>query len=78
MCIYLASLNRACSQDLFWPSRVGRSGGYICTYICMPFSLLNACTTYQRFTRLALASHEARSSALAPHEAPTLHEPPEP
>ena len=48
VCINIPGLNRAASQDLFWPSRVGRSGGYPCNYVCMPFGLLNMNASYQR------------------------------
>ena len=56
VCVNISGLNRAASQDLFWPSRVGRSGGFPCNYVCMPFGLLNMGATYQQFTQLALAS----------------------
>ena len=77
MCFDFLGLNRVCSEDLFWPSRVGWSGGAPCNYICMPFGLLNVGATYQRFVQLALVSHEARCLALASHEAPAPREPPE-
>ena len=47
VCVNIPGLNRAASKELFWPSRVGLSGGYPCSYVCMPFSLVNVGPTYQ-------------------------------
>ena len=65
VCINIPSLNRAASQDLFWPSHVGRSGGYPFNYVSMPFGLLNMGALYQRLAQRTMASHEARRSAAA-------------
>ena len=47
VCIDVPWLNRAASQELFWPSRVGRSEGPPHSYIRMPFVLLSVATAYQ-------------------------------
>jgi hypothetical protein len=74
VCVNVPGLNRAASQDAFWPSRAGWGRGVAADYVCMPFGLLNAGATYRRFAQLALASREAS----APRELPGLREPPGP
>jgi hypothetical protein len=44
--VNIPGLNRAASQELFWPSRVSQSGGYPCSYVRMPFGLLNVAASY--------------------------------
>ena len=39
VCIDIPGLNRAASQELFWPSRVGRCEGPPHIYVRMPFGL---------------------------------------
>jgi hypothetical protein len=78
VCVNIPGLNRATLQDLFWPSRVGRSGGYPCSYVCMPFGLLNVAASYQRLMQGALASQEARHQAVLIKEVTDPHEPPGP
>ena len=74
VCIEIASLNRASSQDLFWPSHVGPSRGIATNYTCMPFDLENADASFERLARLAMAPHKTS----APHEAPRLRSQPTP
>jgi hypothetical protein len=59
VCVNVPGLNRAVSQDTFWPSRAGWGRGVATDYVRMPFGLLNTGATYRRFTQLALASREA-------------------
>ncbi|XP_073353820.1 uncharacterized protein [Aegilops tauschii subsp. strangulata] len=58
VCVDVASLNKASSQDLFWPSHVGRSRGLTTNYTHMPFGLESAGTTFQRLAPLAMAPRE--------------------
>jgi hypothetical protein len=74
VCVNVPGLNRAASQDAFWPSRAGWGRGVAAEYVRMPFGLLNAGATYRRFAQLALASREAS----APRELLGLREPPGP
>lgn len=46
VCVSIPGINRATSQDLFWTSRVGRSGGFPCNYVRIPFGLLNIGASY--------------------------------
>jgi hypothetical protein len=71
VCVNVPGLNRAASQDAFWPSRAGWGRGVAVDYIRMPFGQLNAGATYRRFARLALASQEV----LDPREPLELQEP---
>ena len=64
VCIDVPGLNRAASQELFWPSRVGRCEGPPHSYVCMPFGLPSVAPAYQRNLRRALASQEARQHAV--------------
>ena len=79
----IPGLNRATSQELLWPSCVGRSGGCPRSYACMLFGLLNMASTHQRYMQGILAAHKARcqatlmEEALHPREPPRPPEPPE-
>ena len=42
VCIDIPGLNRAASQERFWPSRVGRCEGPPHSYVRMPYGLPNA------------------------------------
>ena len=75
ICINIPSLNRPASQELFWPSSIGRCEGHPHSYVCMPFGLPGTAASLQRCMRGVLASHEARSQAVLMEEEP---EPPEP
>ena len=44
--IDVLGLNRAASQERFYPSRVGRCEGPLHSYVRMPFGLPNASATY--------------------------------
>ena len=56
VCIDVPGLNRAASQELFWPSRVGRCEGPPNSYVGMPFGLPSVASVYQRNLRRALAA----------------------
>ena len=58
--INIPGVNRAASQDLFWPSRIGRCGGHPHSYVCMPFGLPGMAVAFQRCMRDARAAREAR------------------
>ena len=78
VCVDVPRLNRAASQECFWPSRVGRYEGPPHSYVCMPFGLPNTAVTFQRHLRSVLAAQEARHHAVLAEMATVLHEPPEP
>ena len=60
ICIDIPVFNRAASQELFWPSRVGRCEGPIHSYVRMPFGLPSMASTFQRNLQSILAAQEAR------------------
>ena len=47
ICIDVLGLNRAASQELSWPSSVGRCEGPPHSYIRMPFGLPSVASAYQ-------------------------------
>ena len=78
VCIDVPGLNRAASQERFWPSRVGRCEGPPHSYVRMPFGLPSVVLAYQRNMRRVLAARAARYHAI-PEEMETIFkEPPEP
>ena len=56
VCIDIPGLNRAASQERFWPSRVGRCEGPPHSYVHMPFGLPSVASAYQRNLRSVLAA----------------------
>ena len=64
VCIDVLGLNRAASQERFWPSRVGRCEGPLHSYVRVPFGLPSVVSAYQRNMRLVLAAQEARYHAV--------------
>ena len=64
VCVDVPGLNRAASQELFWPSRVGRCEGPPHSYVRMPFGLPSVSFVYQRNLQRALAAQEARHRAV--------------
>ena len=81
--VNIPGLNRAASQELFWPSRVGRCEGRPHIYVRMPFDLLSAAIASQCRMRDVLANREDRHQVILaememdPHEATGPPEPPE-
>ena len=78
VCINVPGLNRAASQELFWPSRVGRCEGPPHSYVRMPFGLPSVSSAYRRNLRRLLAAQEARHHAVLAEMETGLQEPPEP
>ena len=78
VCIDVPGLNRAASQELFWPSRVGRCEGPPHSYVRMPFGLPSVASAYQRNMRRVLAAQEARYHAVLEEMETVFREPPEP
>ena len=74
--IDVLGLNRATSQELFWPSRVGRCEGPPHSYVRMPFGLPSVSFVYQRNLRRTLATQEARHRAVLTEMEMVLKEPP--
>lgn len=78
VCVDIPGLNRAASQERFWPSRVGSCEGLPHNYVRMPFGLPNAAATYQRHLRSILAAQEARHHTVLAEMETVLREPPGP
>ena len=78
VCIDVPGLTRAASQELFWPSRVGRCEGPPHSYVRMPFGLPSVSFVYKRNLRLALAAQEARHHTVLMEMETVLKELPEP
>ena len=78
VCIDVPGLNMAASQELFWPSRMGRCEGPPHSYVRMPFGLPSVATAYQRNLRSILATQEARHHAVLTEMETVLKEPPGP
>ena len=78
VCIDVPGLNRAASQERFWPSRVGRCEGPPHSYVRMPFGLPSVASTYQRNMRRVPAAQEARYHAVLEEMETVFKEPPEP
>ena len=78
VCIDILGLNRAASQERFWPSRVGRCEGPPHSYVRMPFSLPSVASAYQHNMRRVLAAQEARYHAVLEEMETVFREPSEP
>ena len=81
ICIDIPGLNRAASQEPFWPSRVGRCEGPPHSYVRMTFGLPSVASAYQRNLWRALATQEVRHHAVLKEMETVLQElpgPPEP
>ena len=78
VCIDIPGLNRTTSQELFWPSRVGRCEGPPHSYVRLPFGLPNAVATHQCHLWSILAAQEARFHAVLEEMGTVFREPPEP
>ena len=76
--IDVPGLNRAASQEPFWPSHVGRCEGPPHSYVRMPFGLPSVASAYQRNMRRVLAAQEARHHAVLEEMETVFREPPEP
>ena len=77
VCIDVPGLNRAASQERFWPSRVDRCEGPPHSYVRMPFGLPSVASAYQRNVRQVLAAQEARFHAVLEEMETVFREPPE-
>ena len=75
VCVDIPGLNRAASQELFWPSRVGRCKGPPHSYVRMSFGLPSMVTAYQHNLRSVLAAQEARHRAVLAEMETVLEEP---
>ena len=78
ICIDIPGLNRAASQELFWPLRVGRFEGPPHSYVRMPFGLSNAIAAHQRLLRSILEAQEVRHCAVLAEMEMVREEPPMP
>ena len=76
VCIDIPGLNRAASQELFWPSRVGRCEGPPQSYVRMPFGLPNTAAAQQRLMRSILEVQMAKHRVLLEEMEMDLTEPP--
>ena len=78
ICVDITGLNGAVSQEIFWPSRMGRCKGQAHSYVCMPFGLPSMATAYQRNLRSIPAAQEAMHHAVLTEMKTVLKEPPGP
>ena len=78
VCIDIPGLNRAASQERFWPSRVGRCEGPPHSYVRMPYGLPNAAAVRQHLIRSILEDQEARCSIVLAEMEMVREEPPAP
>ena len=78
LCIDVPGLNRAASQELFWPLRVGCCEGPPHSYVRMPFGLPSVAVAYQCNLRSILAAQEARHHAILAEMETVLKGPPGP
>ena len=78
VCVDIPGLNRAASQERFWPSRVGRCEGPPHSYVRMPFGLPSVASAYQRNVRQVQAAQEASFHAVLEEMETVFREPPEP
>ena len=78
VCIDIPGLNRVASLERLWPSRVGRCGGPLHSYVRMPYGLPNAAATCQRLMRGIMEAQEARRSAALAEMEMVREEPPAP
>ena len=78
VCIDVPGINRAASQERFWPSRVGCYEGPPHSYVRMPFGLPSVASAYQRNMQCVLAAQEARYHAVLEEMQIVFREPPEP
>ena len=78
ICIDIPGLNRAASQECFWPSHVGRYGGPPHSYVRMPYDLPNAAAVCQRLMRSILEAQEARCTTVLAEMEMVREEPPAP
>ena len=78
VCIDIPGLNRAASQERFWPSRAGRCEGQPHSYVRMPYGLPNAAAVYRRLMGSILEAQEARRSAVLAEMEMVHEEPPAP
>ena len=75
VCIDVPWINRSASQELLWPSRVGRCEGPPHNYVRMPFGLLSMAAAYQHNRRSILVAQEARHQAILMEMATDPREP---
>ena len=78
VCIDIPGLNRAATQERFWPSCVGRCEGPSHSYIRMPYGLPNAAAVRQHLMRSILEAQEARRSEVLAEMEMIREEPPAP
>ena len=78
VCIDVPGLNRAASQERFWPSRVGRCEDPPHSYVRMPFGLPSVALAYQRNVQQVQAAQEARFHAVLEEVGTVFRKHPEP
>ena len=78
VCIDIPGLNRAASQELFWPSRVGRCECPPHSYVRMPFGLLSMAAAFQHNLRSVLTAQEAMHHVVLAEMEMVREEPPAP
>ena len=77
-CVDIPGLNRAASQECFWPSHAGRCEGPPHSYVRIPFGLPSMASAHQRNMRQVQAAQGARFHTVLEEMATAFREPPEP
>ena len=70
VCVDVAGLNRAASQEPFWPTTVGRRRALPCSYVRTLFGFRNAAATFQHLARQASGAREAQWQAVRTEREP--------
>ncbi len=70
VCVDIAGLNRAASQEPFWPTAVGRRRALPCSYVRTLFGFRNAAATFQHLAQQALGAREAQWQAVRTEREP--------
>ena len=78
VCIDITGLNRAASQERFWPSHADQCEVPPHNYVCMPFGRPSMAAAFQRNLGSILETQEARHHAFLAEMETVLKEPPEP
>ena len=78
ICIDIPGLNRAATQERFWPSCVGRCEGPSHSYIRMPYGLPNAAAVHQCLMWSILEAQAIRHSTVLAEMEMVREEPPAP
>ena len=74
VCVDIVGLNRAASQEPFWPTVFGRRRALPCSYVRTLFGFRNASATFQHLAQQALGAREAQWQAVRMEREPDPHD----